>query len=105
MKASEVRPCDICGKPLFHDGSVVCYRVHVEQMVANPAAIREALAMDVMFPGAPRLARTFSDGEVLRPLNEIDRLVCESCFRYGGLWGALSTFPQQEQSIPNPGPG
>lgn len=76
----------MCGAGLLAGGTVVAYRVRIDQMVAAPQAIREACAMDMMFPGAPGVARAFSDGEVLTPANSEDRLLCQSCFLGARCW-------------------
>lgn len=70
----------MCGAGLLAGGAIVAYRVRIDQMVAAPQAIREACAMDMMFPGAPGVARAFSDGEVLSLASSEDRLLCQACF-------------------------
>jgi hypothetical protein len=79
MKASELRPCDICKRGLVDGGSIVFWSVTLESLVLDASEIRQTAAMEMMFPGAPGLARTFYDGEVAKSFSTETRLVCGTC--------------------------
>lgn len=80
MKASELRPCDLCGRGLMHDGVPLLWRVRLERLGIDRRAVQQAAAMELHFGGAVRLARMFADPEVAISVGEARTiLVCEAC--------------------------
>jgi len=75
MKLSDLKPCSICGgkiAPLF-------YRVTVEQIMIDPKATNQVLAMNTMFGGALGLAEVFAPADVTLKLQENTTILCGDC--------------------------
>lgn len=55
MKQTDIKPCAFCGRGLAHSGHPVFYRIAVEQMVVNVAAVQRQHGLEAML-GSPALA-------------------------------------------------
>lgn len=77
VNLSDLRPCAICRGPL----GVTFYRVTVEHHVINQTAVRNRMAMDTMFPGAPGLASVFDahGDEGTKAFAERAVILCADC--------------------------
>ena len=80
MKANELRPCDVCGRPLMAGGHVSFHRITFERMGVNLQAVREraglhmvmgSAALAEVFAPTPEVADRIGDANVL--------IVCEDC--------------------------
>ncbi|MBL8752247.1 MAG: hypothetical protein JNK15_03015 [Planctomycetes bacterium] len=78
MKLDDLRPCDACGGPV----NPVFFRLRVDQMVVNQAAVRERVGLAQFFGGNDRLASVFDargDTAVAEASQQTLNLCC-SCF-------------------------
>lgn len=92
MKRSDFTPCLICGKGVAHTGVPIFYRVKVETMGLNIAAVEREHGLEVMLGQAAPLADVFGPNESLA--NIVDSgsgLICMNCgvLEVGQLIGAV----------------
>lgn len=93
MKASDLRPCDVCGRPLtttpMCGPSLQFYRVTVDPVFLNPHAIQRHVGLATFFGGGlagDTLAQAFTDApDVAVPLSERGApptviLACLDCY-------------------------
>lgn len=80
MQPSDIRPCDLCGKPLCHTQVPLFYRVRIEHMGVDLNVGRQLDGLAMML-GSSRLAEAFAPStELVKPLGEADELlVCQDC--------------------------
>lgn len=104
MRERDLRPCDLCGRPLTTgpDGQPspieAGARVTVQRMLIDRMALQQRLGLQQMFggerPGAAAIAQAFHGGaHLLLELPELrhDALLCYGCWmkHLGGLVEAL----------------
>ena len=51
MKATDIKPCAICGKGVMHSGTPLFYRVKVEPMGVNVRAVQRHAGLEQVFGG------------------------------------------------------
>lgn len=81
MKASDFKPCAICGKGVMHSGMPLFYRVKVETMGVDSQAVRQVHGLETML-GSVALARVMGpDPDIAKPVIEDQptALVCQPC--------------------------
>jgi len=104
MKEKDLRPCDLCGKPLNSDADrrlspiEAGARVTFQRMLLNGPALLQRVGLELMFggtrPGAARIAQAFQpDDEFALEPQELrhEALLCYGCWmeHLGGLVEAL----------------
>ena len=78
MKQSEFTACAACGHGMAKN-NIFFYRVRIEQMILNTAAIKRQAGLEMMI-GSPALATVFSPNEDLAVgLGEKMLLLCGEC--------------------------
>lgn len=80
MKASEIRPCDLCRSPLMAGGHITFHRIRFERFGVDVRAVRERHGLATLM-GSAALAEVFApSSEVAVRLGEPDELIiCETC--------------------------
>lgn len=80
MRAADLRPCALCGKGVMHTGVPLFWRVSLQRMGVDLAAVQQGHGMETYFGGHVALARVFHDPEIAKPFGEGRTiLVCEEC--------------------------
>lgn len=80
MKASEIKPCKLCGKGVMHTGLPLFYKVISQRMGIDITEVQRTSGMEQMMGGAVAIARQFYDGEIANPIGEPETsVVCEQC--------------------------
>lgn len=80
MKEKDLRPCDICRKPLGHSGVPLFYRVRIEIMGLDLGAIRRQIGLGMMI-GNAAIARVMGpDEDMAKPVVPAEDLIlCREC--------------------------
>jgi hypothetical protein len=80
MKANELRPCDVCGRPLMAGGHVTFHKITFERMAVNMRAVRDRVGLSMVL-GNNALAEVFAPiADVADRVGDADALVmCEDC--------------------------
>lgn len=80
MKQSYIRPCIGCGKGVMHDNCIAFYRVSIDRMVANLAAIQKQAGLEMMIGGNARIAMAMGpDDDIAKVFAQHVVLVCLEC--------------------------
>jgi hypothetical protein len=85
MKARDIKPCAICGKGVMHSGVPLFYRVKVESMGVDIAAVKRHSGLEQVFGGGQAgavLADVMGpDPDIAKPIIEDQPavLVCQTC--------------------------
>lgn len=74
MKASELKPCELCGSKL----GVVFYVATVEQHVVNAKEAERAVGFEAFMPSLA-ISRTFHNPELTEVLNQRKAIICATC--------------------------
>ncbi len=83
MKASEVRPCDVCQKGLIDAGGLTFHRITFSRLILDMKSVRERVGLSLIFNNRapPALIEAFASHDDLAVL--IDEpatlIVCEVC--------------------------
>ena len=83
MQASEIRPCDLCDKPLCEGGHVSFHRIRFERYGVDRNAVMDRAGLHNLFHGnaSPALIEVFAPStDVANLIHEpADLIVCEDC--------------------------
>lgn len=83
MNATELRPCDLCGKGLCANGLPIFSKVIFQRFGVDRDALNDRIGLAHLFHGkaSPALIETFApSGDVAVLIHEqADLLVCETC--------------------------
>lgn len=81
MKAGEITRCALCGEGVMHGGMPLFWRIRLERMAVDLAAVRREVGMELLMGGNVALARLLGpDEDIAAPLGEPRTvLVCEAC--------------------------
>lgn len=80
MKASEMQRCALCGEGVMWQGLPVFWRLTVQRMGVDLAAVRQVAGLEMLI-GNVAIARALGpDPDIARPLGEERSIVvCEGC--------------------------
>ena len=80
MKASGVKPCKLCGKPLMHTRLPLCWEVSMQRIGFDLKAIERETGFQMMM-GSAQLAEAMGRNEDIgKPIGDtVKSYVCESC--------------------------
>ncbi len=80
MKQSELEKCAFCDKGMMHNQSPVFYRVKLDNMVIDVAAVQKAHGMEMMMGGNAALAQIMGPNEdIAVEMDSVTKLVCLDC--------------------------
>lgn len=81
LKERKLTPCTVCGEGLLKDRALTFYRLRLDYMVADPAAIQRRAGLGMMMGAAEPLAAVMGPDEDLAVCltREVDILVCFGC--------------------------
>ena len=84
MKATDFKPCAICGKGVMHAGVPLFYRVKLESMGIDVNAVQRHAGLELMLGGGhagAALANVMGPGDDLaKPIVEGETvLICQPC--------------------------
>lgn len=81
MKAEEIQHCALCGQGVMHAGVPLFWRIRLERMGVDMAAVRREVGMELLMGGHVALARVMGPNEDIGvPVGEARTIVvCESC--------------------------
>jgi hypothetical protein len=81
MKAGDLQKCALCGKGVLHNGVPLFWRVSLQRMGVDLAAVQRAAGLEMLLGGNVALARILGPNEdVATPVGEGRTiLICEQC--------------------------
>ena len=80
MKHRDLKPCMVCGKGVMHNRSIQFYRVKVDFMMVDLAAVQRAQGLEQMLGGNAMIANAMGPDEDLAvPTSTVEGLLCLDC--------------------------
>jgi hypothetical protein len=81
MKAADLRQCALCKQGVMHAGVPLFWRVSLQRMGVDMAAVRREAGLEMMLGGHVALARIMGPNEdIAAPIGEsVEIVVCETC--------------------------
>lgn len=81
FKQADIKPCAICGKGIMHAGMPLFFRVRIERLGLNRAAIQRQHGLEMMMNGNSVLAHVMgADEDMAEVIDSVeDALVCHPC--------------------------
>lgn len=80
MKAKDIKPCKLCGKPLMHTRLPLCWEVSINRIGFDLGAIQRESGFQMMM-GSAQLAEAMGRNEDIgKPIGDaVKSYICETC--------------------------
>lgn len=81
MKSADLQKCVLCGRGVMHQGMPLFWRITLQRMGIDLAAVQRTTGLEMMMGGNVALARVIGPNEdIAKPFgDERTIVVCESC--------------------------
>lgn len=80
MKAADMQKCAICGRGVLHAGLPLFWRVSLQRMGVDMAAVRQTAGLEMMLGSVPLARALGPDPDIASPIGEGRTIVvCERC--------------------------
>lgn len=80
MKQTDLRPCSNCGNGVMHAGHALFYRMKIETMVVDIAAVQQQAGLEMMLGGNAALAFVMGpQRDMAKAAAALEVIVCMPC--------------------------